>query len=114
MTFTLKRTGRFSVRTSGANHCGTNQSLDINYRLEVRCTADSLDERGFLFDQTHIDRWFQSQRTCSISSEQYALQCSRELYKLILRENGGCKVGMFSLTLSPAPYAAELTFAYGA
>lgn len=112
-TFTLKRTGTFSIKTSGNNHCGTSDSLAISYRLEIRCTADSLDGRGFLFDQTKTDAWFQGQRFTSLSCEQYTVFCGREIYKLIRKENPQCRIEMFSLTLSPAPHAAELTFCYG-
>ena len=111
--FTLKRTGKFTIRTAGNNHCGTSDSLLVNYNLEVRCTADSLDMRGFLFDQTKVDVWFQGQRMTSLSCEQYTIFCGRELYKLIRKENQNCRIERFSLTLSPAPHAAELTFSYG-
>lgn len=112
-SFTLKRTGRFSVKTTGVHHCGTSDLLGITYRLEVRCTADSLDSRGFLFDQTKIDVFFSAQKVTGLSCEQYTVFCGRELYKLIRRENPNCKIELFSLTLSPAPHMAELTFCYG-
>lgn len=112
-SFTLKRTGKFSVKTHGNNHCGTSDVLQISYNLEVRCTADSLDHRGFLFDQTKADQWFAAQKFTALSCEQYTVYCGREIYKLIRKENPNCRIEMFSLTLSPAPHAAELTFCYG-
>lgn len=112
-SFTLKRVGRFSVTTSGDNHCGTDNNLKIAYNLEVRCTADSLDARGFLFNQMDVDRWFQKQTSTALSCEQYTIFCGRAIYKLIRKDNPVCRIEVFRLTLSPAPHAAELTFSYG-
>lgn len=112
-TFTLLRMGKFTVKTSGNNHCGTNDVLSIQYKLEVRCTADSLDSRGFLFDQTKADLWFSQQKYTALSCEQYTVYCGREIYKMIRKENPNCKIEMFSLTLSPEPHMAQLTFCYG-
>lgn len=112
-TFTLKRSGNFIIRTTGQHHCGTSERLAIQYRLEVRCTADSLDERGFLFDQTRVDQWFQTQTATDLSCEAYTIYCGRQLYKLIRAENAKCHIQRFTLTLTPHPYKAELTFCYG-
>lgn len=111
--FTLLRTGTFYVQAIGTNHCGTKDHLKILYRLEVQCNADSLDSRGFLFNQMEVDKWFQDQRITKLSCEQYTIFCGREIYKLIRRENKLCHIQVFSLTLSPEPHAAELTFTYG-
>lgn len=112
-TFNLHREGDFSVTTSGANHCGTEPNLKIWYKLDVRCSADSLDQRGFLFDQTKVKQWFSNQKHTSMSCEAYTVFCGRELYKLIRKENPNCHIARFSLTLSPAPHEAELNFCYG-
>lgn len=113
-TFTLKREGEFIVKTAGDNHCGaTDGNLKIYYTLEVRCTADSLDDRGFLFNQMSVKEWFTKQKFTSLSCEAYTVFCGRELYKLIRRENPKCHIARFTLTLSPAPHEASLTFCYG-
>lgn len=112
-TFTLKREGEFSITTSGLNHCGTISPLKIYYTLEVRCTADSLDDRGFLFNQVAIKEWFAKQKHTVLSCESYTIFCGRELYKLIRRENPKCHIARFTLTLSPEPHEASLTFCYG-
>ena len=112
-TFTLKREGEFSVTTSGVNHCGTTNPLKISYELEVKCSSDSLDGRGFLFDQTKVKQWFASQNHTALSCESYTVFCGRELYKLIRRENPKCHIQRFTLALSPAPHEAKLIFCYG-
>lgn len=112
-TFTLKRKGDFTISTSGVNHCGTSDKLKIAYNLEVRCSAESLDARGFLFDQTRVKLWFSTQKHTSLSCEQYTVFCGRELYKLIRKDNPGCHIQRFALTLSPEPHEANLMFCYG-
>lgn len=107
---TIKRSGQFLVRTIGANHCGTNNLLTMKYTLIAKCKADSLDERGFLFDQLKIDSFLKSQVETPLSCEQYAIHLSRQLFKQIRAENPKCMPELLSLTLSPAPYQAELIF----
>ena len=108
--FTIKRSGQFRVSTFGPNHCGTLASLELKYTLEVTCDVSNLDERGFLFDQTRIDEFFKRQSHTELSCEQYALKLSRDLFKQIRAENPKCDPNKLRLTLSPAPFAAELTF----
>lgn len=111
--FTLHRVGVFTVQTFGKTHCGTVSPLSIRYDVRITCTSDSLDSRGFLFDQVKIDQWFQAQHETGLSCEQYTLWCGRELYKLVLGENADCHISHFVLNLSPWPHAADLTFEYG-
>jgi hypothetical protein len=111
--FTLRRSGVFTQRTNGATHCGTTPILTVRYTLSVTCTVTSLDTRGFLFDQTNIDAFFQRVPATLLSCEALTVHYGRALYKQIIRENTGCHIQRFSLTLSPAPHAAELTFEYG-
>ncbi len=113
-SYKLNRTGEFTIRTHGPNHCGTTDVLTIRFRLTVRCTATSVDSRGFLFDQTRINDWFQAQRSTELSCERYAEHCARMLFKLIRAENPGLTPTMMDLALSPAPYAAEITFEWSA
>lgn len=113
-TYKLRRAGQFTVQTTGPHHCGTTAVLTIKYALKVTCTAKSLDSRGFLFDQTNIDAWFQAQRTTALSCEAYAAHCARALYKLVRAENKGLDIACIELSLSPAPHAAEITFIWDA
>src|SRR5678810_918919 len=108
--FTLVRRGDFRVLTLGPNHCGTVPDLAVKYTLQVSCQPDSLDNRGFLFNQVMVKEFFQGLRQTALSCEQLTLWCGRQLFKKIIRENRGCKIKRFMLTLSPAPYEAELTF----
>src|SRR5579864_223379 len=113
-SFTLNRRGTFQmILTFGNNHCGTVPNLKVNYSLSVTCTPDSLDSRGFLFDQVEVDRYFQSLRQTDLSCEQFCIACGRDLYKQIYRSNPACKIQRFALTLSPFPHQADLTFEYG-
>lgn len=118
-SFTLTREGEFSIKTHGKNHCGVTDSLRMYYKLVVRCTGDSLDDRGFLFDQTKVDQWFQSVQSTALSCEQLTIFCGRAVYKLIRHENPKCNIKHFALTLSPQMTLsnrhslAELTFSYG-
>lgn len=111
--FTLHRQGEFTLMTFGLNHCGTKARIQVKYDLRVTCTVDSLDNRGFLFDQVAIAGWFDKGHKSDLSCEQFTLHCGRELYKLILRQNGGCHITHFALCLSPEPFVADLTFEYG-
>lgn len=111
--FTLHRSGMFTLRTFGPNHCGTKDSFSVAYDLTVTCTADSLDSRGFLFDQTHVAQFFDQPHRSDLSCEAFTLKCGRELYKLILTQNKDCHITRFALRLSPEPFAADLTFEYG-
>lgn len=113
-TYKLNRTGEFTVKTYGPHHCGTTDTLTIRYRLTVRCAATSVDARGFLFDQTRVNDWFQAQVRTDQSCERYAEYCARMLYRLIRAENPGLTPVMMELALSPAPYGAEITFEWTA
>ncbi len=110
--YKLNRSGQFTVRTTGPNHCGTSDDLTIRYRLCVECPAKGLDARGFLFDQVRVNDWFQAQRTTALSCEAYAAYCARSLYRAIKQENGGLDIRTLQLALSPEPYAAEITFVW--
>lgn len=113
-TLTIHRLGDFAIRTEGQFHCGTNDILPMSYELTCKCNASDLDERGFLFDQVHIDQWFQAQTSTSLSCESYGIYCARELYKLIVAENPKCKPMYICMKLSPAPYKAVLEYEWSA
>ena len=107
---TIKRAGEFSVKTYGLTHCGTKTPLKVKYAFTAKCAANMLDSRGFLFDQTKVDLFMQAQTSTALSCEQFAITLSRDLFKQITRENVNCLPDYLALTLSPEPFAAELTF----
>ena len=113
-TLTINRSGEFTVRTSGAYHCGTAEVQAIRYRFS--CTAEwerATDHRGFFFDQLRVDKWFQLRLShTSLSCETLAHWAARELYKLVAAENRNAAITRLCLTLSPAPYAAEVEYAW--
>lgn len=111
-SYRLNRIGDFTIKTFGEFHCGTSDVLRINYRVNVTCDTEMLDSRGFLFDQVKVDGWFKSQRATDLSCEKYTVFCARQIYKLIVNENNGLTPSKIELALSPAPYAAEITFVW--
>jgi hypothetical protein len=114
ITFTIKRAGDFTVRTYGPNHCGTTDNLQVRYNLQVVCREGGLDEKGFLFDQTKVQEFFAAIKTTRLSCEEFCYSESRNLFKFILSANPRLKgrIAAFTLELSPAPFAASLTFTF--
>ena len=107
----MRRKGDFTVTTYGDNHCGTTEKLNIKYELIVECSV-SLDERGFLFDQINVDKFFKQIRMTKLSCEHFSIQCARKLWRLIKNENRSCQIQDMKLLLSPAPFAASMEFCY--
>jgi hypothetical protein len=114
ITFTIKRSGDFSVKTFGPNHCGTSENLKVRYNLSVVCLEGSLDQKGFLFDQTKVQIFFDRIKTTHLSCEEFCYTASRKLYTAITTVNPKAKIAHFELELSPEPFAASLTFTYEA
>jgi hypothetical protein len=110
-SLTLKREGRFTVQNRGKHWCGTREMQTIVYRVKVVCNV-TLDQRGFLFDQLSIERFFNLQTTCETSCEEFTLACARRLWAEIKKEHSGCEIRKLIVTLSPAPYSAEMTFEF--
>jgi hypothetical protein len=123
---TMKRAGEFAVQLYGDNHCGVQaatkpmkvdnkwvSALPIKYEMECECKA-TLDARGFLFDQINVDNFFQSIKMTKLSCEQFAIDCARKLWRMILKENPDCSIIAMKLSLSPAPHAASMTFSFDA
>lgn len=110
-TLTLRRSGQFTLRVAGDHHCGvtTDGSVLIKYEFSAVCST-VLDHRGFLFEQRNIDAYFQSLRRTTRSCEQLVQGCMRALLNRIMAENQGCHIIAASLTLSPAPHAASMTY----
>jgi hypothetical protein len=114
ISLTMRRENTFTFKTVGANHCGTSDTMTVKYTFTCTCTADSIDERGFLFDQLVIDQFFQGITKTEKSCEKLSIWSARELFKIILKQNGKCRIKTMELTLSPAPYQASMTFKYEA
>lgn len=106
----LTRVGQFTVRTFGRFHCGTKDVLKVNYNLKVVCGDNSLDTRGFLFDQTKVQALVDSIQATSESCELFCKTVAKAIYKQILTENSACDITLFELSLSPEPFQASITF----
>lgn len=106
---TMDRQGDFHIRATGANHCGVMENLDIKYKMICVCDS-TLDRRGFLFDQINVDNFFKGIRESRVSCEKLTMQCVQDLLRLIKVENPICKIQRMSLTLSPAPFLASMTY----
>lgn len=107
---TMRRSGQFTVETSGPNHCGLDLMQDIRYTIVCKCESDSKDSRGFLFDQVNVDTMFKSLGSTTVSCEELCERFARKLYALVMSENARAKVRKLKVTLSPAPYAASMSF----
>lgn len=109
-TMTIKRNGKFVTQMFGPHHCGTKDIMEIKYDFLCSCDITSLDDRGFMFDQTRVDLYFQTQvKRTSLSCELLAIDCARGLFRRIISENPKCKMSAMALTLSPEPFAASIT-----
>ena len=104
----LKRTGYFTVKTEGRNHCGTMAEQQVYYETIVTC-AKILDHRGFLFDQLNLQGFFDGIKKTDRSCEQLCIRCVYKILRMIMKENPKCKVHKIELTLSPAPFQAQIT-----
>ena len=111
-TLTMDRKGKFQVYAYGPNHCGVDNWLAIQYRVICECTPDSLDKRGFLFDQINVDKFFQSIGRTKRSCESLCISCVKDLIKEIKKENPGCHINRMKLMLSPAPHLASMTYSW--
>lgn len=115
----MNRSGDFRVKVSGDGHCGAvvdGSILTVRYATVVECDVDSLDESGFMFDQLKVDQFFktvdQTLPDRSMSCERMTIWSARMLWRVIHTDNSGCIVRRISVTLSPAPFVASMTFTY--
>jgi hypothetical protein len=110
-SLTLTRRGSFRVFVDPtAPHCGVADeegTVIIKYDVVVKCTADSLDKRGFLFDQKTLNDMLQkraggtSRRRIKESCEKFCVTLSKIIYKHIMDENDSCTIRTLQVTLSP-------------
>lgn len=105
----MDREGEFQVKATGPTHCGVDENLTVRYHMVCLCDA-TLDNRGFLFDQLHVQEYFASIRSTRLSCEQLVIECGHELIRRIKDENPECVIRKMTLTLAPAPFKASMTF----
>ena len=105
----MNRSGEFAIHVSGDSHCGVKKDLTVRYSVRAECLP-SLDKRGFLFDQLTVDNFFKSIGETILSCEELSMYCCEALMDLIHKENNKCEIKNMSLTLSPEPYAASMTY----
>lgn len=110
-TLDMVRSGEFSIKTYGKNHCGTSHSFNIRYHLKCSCSS-KLDHRGFLFDQLNIQSFFESIGRTQLSCERLTQVCQQQLLEHILLENPTCQIYRIELTLAPEPFLASMTSAW--
>jgi len=117
-SMTLNRKGSFTIHVAdNAPHCGitSNGTVGLNYDLTVVCGKDSLDSRGFLFNQAEFDAWLQRVGNATaiapvkVSCEVYTRELARLAFRQIKKENPRCDVLSIRLTLAPSALAS-MTF----
>lgn len=115
---TIRRRGEITFRVRGANHCGAQGSVQagtINARWTVTAEcAPTLDEHGFLFDQTALDGLVAVVTAADVyqSCEHVAKDVGKYFLHWLAKNVPTCGIRTLSVVLSPAPYAAELTVHY--
>ena len=107
----MNRQGDFKILTTGDSHCGTltNEHLPVKYQLICEC-ENILDNRGFLFEQVSVDKFFKNMKRTTLSCEKLTISCCKKLVTLIRRDNPICRIRSIKLTLSPYPYQASMTY----
>lgn len=118
-TLTIRREGLFPQLVVGQYHCGAKQHLvqathglaiPVKYNLTVAC-GPVLDHRGFLFDQTMVQAWFerQGQTPSALSCEALTIATANRLMEKIARDASHCDLRGVTLQLSPAPHQASVS-----
>ena len=119
-TLTLNREGDFRLRVYGDAHCGKADHLGMvpcYYKLTLCCDAKGLDSDGFLVEQFGIDRFFKDLPATPLSCELLVIDCARQIYRKVMKENANATIFGLALEISPrpegAPGAAGMTFRWG-
>ena len=76
-TFSIARTGEFTVELKGSNHCSLGGVAQRKLKFGVFCRMQGehgLDDQGFVIDNVEIQRRFDEIKVCDISCE---LLCKR-------------------------------------
>lgn len=91
----------------GTPHCGVNdQTVTVNWKIELTWKSDALDENGFLLDNTAFKGYFTAMSTVpvNISCENLAKKIAHDI-----RDMAGERLISVSVTLSPFP-GVEIEF----
>lgn len=110
---TMTREGSWQLATFGTSHCGIGDNILVKYKAVIKCSPKT-DDRGFLFDQINVDKFFQNVKRTSLSCEMLAIQCTEKLAAALVKENPTVEIKELELTLSPAPHAASMTYSWKA
>lgn len=113
---TIRREGEARWRVSGDHHCGAAASVGpdgrtaVRYVVEILCTR-ALDPRGFLIDQTSIDKLIHrlAKRGTEMSCEQLVERVGREVMRYFRRFEPECEARTLKVTLSPSPFLGSMT-----
>ena len=103
------RRGEFQIETFGEFHCSTLPEPHIKYHVHIDAADDSLDSRGFLFDQLDCPSYFNGIKRSSLSCEKLARKAVEDISRTVLQENPHLKIIQINVTLSPEPFEAEVT-----
>lgn len=103
------RQGEFQIETFGEFHCSTLDHPRIRYHVHIDAADDSLDQRGFLFDQLDCPTYFDQIRRSDLSCELLARKTVTDLAAMILRENPHAHIVQITTTLSPEPFDVDVT-----
>lgn len=122
--FTITRRGELTFTVHGAMHCGSRDFtkpvtvadraghiLTARWTIEASATADSLDSRGFLFDQTELDKLVHrvATRDSYDSCERLTKALADAFCHAVAKENEACVLQTVRVTLSPQPYLSDIT-----
>ena len=115
--YRLVRSGDLWFRVSGDNHCAPDgethtvaRVTQAKYRIDLTA-GSTLDGRGFLFDQLAMHGRVAElgQHRVYESCERLAAHVGRALLTAIAESAPSCDVHTLAVTISPAPYATEIT-----
>lgn len=113
---TIRREGEARWRVTGNHHCGKASSVgpdgrtSVRYSVEIICSR-RLDERGFLIDQSSIDRLIHrlAQRGTTMSCEQLVQHVARKVESFFRRNEPRCEARYIRVSLSPAPFLGTMS-----
>ena len=103
------RMGEFQIETFGDFHCSTLPRPRVQYHVHIDATDESLDQRGFLFDQLDCPTYFDHIGRSDLSCELLARKAAQELSGMILKENPHATLLQITVLLSPEPFEVKVT-----
>lgn len=125
VSINIVRRGDLSFTVHGPTHCGSNaftvpvtigghtkaHMLSAHWAINATATPDSLDARGFLFDQAALDGLVHRTALAEsyVSCEKLAHALADAFCRGVARENGACTLTRVVVTLSPTPYLSDIS-----